>query len=192
MPDTNLHPAVDGRTAAAPFAALEGTHWIESLRDGTRVLIRPLAPEDREREADFIERLSPDARRWRFLGSFRRASPALIDQLMDVDYRRQMAFVALAHVDGQLREVGASRYSEAGSDRRCECAVAVADEWQHRGLGVLLMRHLITIARKNGYRQMFSVDAAENEAMHALGEYLGFQRRIDPDDAAQVIHTLDL
>ncbi|TAM62024.1 MAG: GNAT family N-acetyltransferase [Rhodanobacter sp.] len=103
-----------------------------------------------------------------------------------------MAFVALAHVDGQLREVGVSRYSEAGNDKRCECAVAVADEWQHRGLGVLLMRLLINIARKNGYKQMFSIDAAENEPMRTLGEYLGFQRRIDPDAAAQVIHTLDL
>jgi len=192
MPDTNLHPTVDSGTVAAPFGALEGTHWIESLRDGTKVLIRPLGPEDREREENFIKRLSPDARRLRFLGTFKQASPALIDQLMDVDYQHQMAFVALAHDGGQLREVGVSRYSEAGNDKRCECAVAVADEWQHRGLGVLLMRHLIAIARKNGYKQMFSVDAAENEPMRTLGEYLGFQRRIDPDDAAQVIHTLDL
>jgi len=68
----------------------------------------------------------------------------------------------------------------------------VADDWRQRGLAVLLMRRLIDIARKNGFHTMFSIDAAENEPMRELAGYLGFQRRIDPDDATQVIHTLDL
>lgn len=176
----------------APPEALEGTHWIEALRDGTRVLIRPLREDDREREEAFLRRLSDDSRRYRFLASMKQASPALVDQLMDVDYVHQMAFVALAHDNGELREVGISRYSADADEKRCECAVTVADDWRNRGLGVLLMRHLIEIARRNGYRQMFSIDSAENEAMRELAHYLGFQRRIDPDDAAQVIHTLDL
>ena len=183
-------------TAQAPFPAppeaLEGTHWIEALRDGTRVLIRPLREDDRAREEAFLSRLSDDSRRYRFLASMKQASPALIDQLMDVDYEHQMAFVALAHDNGELREVGISRYSADADEKRCECAVTVADDWRNRGLGVLLMRHLIEIARRNGYRQMFSIDSADNEAMRELAHYLGFQRKIDPDDAAQVIHTLDL
>ncbi|CAM5232221.1 GNAT family N-acetyltransferase OS=Rhodanobacter lindaniclasticus OX=75310 GN=B1991_05160 PE=4 SV=1 [Rhodanobacter lindaniclasticus] len=111
---------------------------------------------------------------------------------MDVDERHRMAFVALAHDDGELREVGISRYSASGDEKQCECAVTVADDWRHRGLAVLLMRRLIEIARKNGFRRMFSIDAAGNEPMRELADYLGFQRRLDPDDAAQVIHTLDL
>ncbi len=177
---------------AEPFGAIEGTHWIETLNDGSPVLIRPLRPEDRQRETDFIQRLSEQACRFRFLGNLKEASPALLDQLMDVDSRDRMAFVALAHDNGELREVGVSRYSASGDEKQCECAVTVADDWRHRGLAVLLMRRLIAIARRNGFRTMFSIDAAENEPMRELAGYLGFQRRMNPDDATLVIHSIDL
>lgn len=189
----NSHPRSGADDASAiPIEKLGGSHWIESLADGTRVLIRPLREEDREREEDFIRRLSPDSRRFRFMGGFREASPQLINQLMDVDYDQRMAFVALAHEDGKLREVGVSRYSATEGQGQCECAVTVADDWRQRGLGVLLMRHLIDLARRNGYRQMISFDAADNEAMRDLASYLGFHRRLDPGDSSQVTHTLDL
>ena len=192
MPNT-LHPQAGVDDASAiHFEKQGGSHWIESLADGTRVLIRPLREEDREREEDFIHRLSPDSRRLRFMGGFKEASPELIDQLMDVDYDQRMAFVALAHDNGKLREVGVSRYSATDEKGLCECAVTVADDWRERGLGVLLMRHLIDLARRNGYKQMISLDAADNEAMRGLASYLGFQRQLDPGDSTQVIHTLNL
>jgi GNAT superfamily N-acetyltransferase len=181
-----------GHSADAPFGALRGTHWIESLNDGSRVLIRPLREEDRGREQTFIERLSLESRRFRFMDTFRKASPALLDQLMDVDNVQQVALIALAHADGELREVGISRYGATGKDRQCECAVTVADDWSNRGLGALLMRHLISQARKNGFRQMISFDAAGNEPMRDLARYLGFRRQPDAQDSTQVIQTLDL
>lgn len=176
-----------------PFLdALEGDHWIEPLRDGTPVLIRPLSAEDREREIAFLDGLSHEARRMRFLGDFQRLSKATIDGLMDVDYEHRMAFVALIHKDGSLREIGISRYSATGDEKHCECAVTVTDAWQGRGLGVLLMRHLMDVARRKGFKQMFSVDEASNQAMRDLASYLGFTRRPDPEDTALVIHSIDL
>lgn len=171
---------------------ITGTHWIEHLRDGRPVLIRPLRAEDREREEDFIRRLSPAARRYRFLGDFRQASPALVDQLMHVDFPRQVAFVALLHDNGELREIGVSRYAATNEELQCECAVTVADEWQNKGLGVLLMRHLIDVARSNGFKRMFSIDEASNQNMHHLADFLGFRRELSPDDPARVVHILDL
>jgi GNAT superfamily N-acetyltransferase len=179
-------------SAEANFPKIAGDHWIETLNDGSHVLIRPIQAEDRERESDFIERLSPAARHFRFLGEMREASPQLLDQLVNVDYHKTMAFVALVHDNGVLREVGVSRYAASGDDKHCECAVTVADDWQHRGLAVVLMRHLIGVARRNGFRQMFSIDAAANEPMRELAHYLGFHRQRDPGDATQVVHTLDL
>jgi len=183
-------------TATAPSTPsptlLEGTHWIDRLRDGTVVLIRPLRPEDRGREEAFVRALSPETKRLRFLCTFREAAPALLDQLMDVDEAERMAYIALAHEDGQLREVGVSRYSASGDGARCECAVTVADDWRHRGLAVSLMRHLIDMARKQGFRQMVSLDAADNHAMQELAAYLGFTRSLDPGDPTQALHVLAL
>ncbi|HWX67586.1 MAG TPA: GNAT family N-acetyltransferase [Rhodanobacter sp.] len=184
---STLHTAPE-----ATVPPLVGEHWIETLNDGSHVLVRPIRPEDRERESEFIERLSPESRHFRFLGEMRGASPALLDQLVNVDNQKDMAFVALVHDNSVLREVGVSRYSTSGDDTHCECAVTVADDWQHRGLGVVLMRHLIDVARRHGFRQMFSMDAASNEPMRDLANYLGFDRKRDPQDATQVIHTLDL
>ena len=192
MPATTTHHATTDGAHDFPVAALEGTHWIDHLRDHTPVLIRPLRPEDRQREEDFVRALSPDARRFRFMCTFKEASPELVDQLMDVDNDKRMAYVALAHENGQLREVGISRYSASVDEARCECAVTVAEHWRHRGLAVVLMQHLIEMARKHGFRQMYSLDAADNQAMQELAAYLGFRRSLDPNDPTQVIHTLTL
>ncbi|ERO60539.1 hypothetical protein P308_13725 [Pseudomonas piscis] len=72
---------------------------------------------------------------------------------------------------------------------RCEFAVTIADEWQGKGLGALLMQHLIDEARHNGYQQMYS---ATNYSMRRLAKLLGMRSAIDPDDATQVIHSLAL
>ncbi|RUL78971.1 GNAT family N-acetyltransferase [Dyella choica] len=174
------------------FPALSGDHWIEPLRDGARVLIRPLRESDRTLEEAFIRRLSPEARRYRFLGNFKEPCKQLLDRLMHVDYTHDMAFVALAHDGGQLREVGISRYSATSDGQQCECAVTVADDWCHRGLAVLLMRHLIDVARKNKFTRMFSIDDATNEPMRELAGFLGFQCESLPDDPRTVIHSLSL
>ncbi len=154
------------------------------------MLIRPLAQKDRDREYAFIKRLSPESRHMRFLSQINEPGAAMLDQLMDTDNEQRVAFVALAHDNGQLVEIGIGRY--AATEHQCECAVTVADEWTHLGLGTLLMKHLIKTARRNGFRQMYSVDAASNAPMRDLAKVLGFETYNDPDDIHQVIHRLYL
>ncbi|WP_162975655.1 GNAT family N-acetyltransferase, partial [Pseudomonas aeruginosa] len=110
----------------------------------------------------------------------------------DIDYQQSMAFVALVHEDGELREVGISRYAACCEEGQCECAVTIADDYQGLGLDAVLMRHLIDVARRNGFRQMYSVDSAANRAMRDLCCALGFVGQRDPDDSTQVIHRLAL
>ncbi len=119
-------------------------------------------------------------------------SAEFVKRLVDIDYRREMAFVALVHDAGEKKEIGVCRYSIAADVKSCECAVAVADEWQGRGLGALLMRHLIDVAREQGIKKMMSIDANDNTHMRNLARYMGFRRQADPVDAHQVIYSLDL
>ncbi|HXR63110.1 MAG TPA: GNAT family N-acetyltransferase [Rudaea sp.] len=167
-------------------------HWKEVLRDGTSVLIRPIHGEDAGLERRFIERLSPEARRLRFLGEIKTPSAAMIDQLTHPQAGRDAAFVALIADGAEKREIGVARFSARPDNLACECAVVVSDEWRGRGLATVLMRHLIDIARQRGIECMYSVDLAGNHGMQELAAHLGFQRKADPDDASQVLHTLDL
>ncbi|CAH0163431.1 GNAT superfamily N-acetyltransferase [Pseudomonas frederiksbergensis] len=175
--------------AAAAYAAVPGKYWIEALKDGRHVLIRPLLEKDRELEYAFIKRLSPESRHMRFLAQINEPGAAMLDQLMDTDNKQRMAYIALVHENGKLIEIGISRYA-ATSEHECECAVTVADEWQHLGLGTALMEHLIKAARRNGFNQMYSIDAASNTSMRDLTKALGFERHNDPNDSRQVIHRL--
>jgi GNAT superfamily N-acetyltransferase len=188
-PPRKAAPAVPVRSAAATTTAL---HWADVLLDGTHVVIRPIRKEDVALERAFIERLSPESRRMRFLGLVKEPSEELLHNLTDLDYRRDMAFIALVHRDGKTLEIGVSRYSTSDDGRSCECAVTVSDEWHHLGLATLLMRHLIDVARQRGIRTMFSYDAVENVEMQQLARFLGFERIADPADQRMVVHRLKL
>jgi GNAT superfamily N-acetyltransferase len=166
--------------------------WTETLRDHTRVVIRPLTRKDAAREREFIESLSPESLRFRILGQVRHPSIELIQQLTDIDYQRDVAFAAVVPHDGDERILGVSRYSTSADGVSCECAVTVLDDWHRKGLGTLLMRHLIEVARARGIVFMVSVDSAENVEMGDLARYLGFSTEHDPQDASQVVHRLVL
>lgn len=166
--------------------------WTEKLLDGAIVLIRPIRRNDADRERTFIEDLSLESRYFRFLEGIRTPSPGLIKQLTDIDHDRDAAFVALVDENGLQRQVGVARYSLDPDGERCECAVSVSDDFQHRGLGTLLMRHLIEQARARGIKSMYSIDATENHSMTGFAKHLGFERQIDPHDARLTNHRLNL
>ncbi|MDI1253669.1 GNAT family N-acetyltransferase [Thermomonas sp.] len=186
-----------GGSVASPLAGsinpiLDDMQWTETLRDGTTVLIRAIRDDDAEIERRFIEQLSPQSRRYRFLGSIKSPDSKLLRQFTHVNHVSEIAFVALISDGAAEREIGVSRYYASSDGVSCECAVAVSDDWHNRGLGTLLMNHLIDVARQHGISHMYSMDALNNQAMRELAEHLGFVRSQDPDDATQVLHTLDL
>ncbi|WFC41550.1 GNAT family N-acetyltransferase [Pseudoxanthomonas sp. SE1] len=175
-----------------PDASKESDVWYETLRDGHRVLVRHIRPQDREAEREFIECLSNQAKHYRFLGGVLHPSENLLSQLTVLDRSREAALVAIEAGRGDGCMLGVARYSAGAGSLRCECAVTVADAWQHKGLGTVLMQRLIEVARANGMKTIYSMDLADNASMHDLVRGLGFDTRPDPDDASQVIHELRL
>ena len=163
----------------------------EILSDGSRVTIRALKRQDIDIERDFIMRLSPQSRRFRFLSSFVEPSEQLLERLTKLNEATEAAFVALAVESGVEREVGVARMSAVG-DGRAEFAVTVRDDWQHKGLGTVLTKHIIEVARERGLNALYSVDASENGPMNGFAKTLGFWSDVNPQDATEVIHTLVL
>jgi RimJ/RimL family protein N-acetyltransferase len=180
----------------APPADEKGRErWLEKLEDGRHVLIRPIRPDDVERTARFIERLSPPSKHFLFLGGIAQLSAAARHRLCDPDYAHDMAYIALG-LDTRTGEtqdqVGVCRYAGADPIKGAEISVAVADAWQHQGLGRILLRHLVDYARTHGVTRLYSMDAADNERMRKLARDVGFTEQSDHDDPTQVIYSLDL
>ena len=172
--------------------ALAAKRWTEELRDGTEVLIRPIDAGDIGMERRFIEALSPASRRFRFLESMPSPSDALLRQLTDIDQAKGAAFVAVIDDGSKEREIGVARFSATAGAADGEFAVTVGDEWRRQGLGTLLMQHLLEVARSRGIRSLHSSDANENDAMRKFAEHLHLQHQRDPDDATQVLYSIDL
>lgn len=171
---------------------VDSLRWNETLDNGTNLLIRAISKDDVELERDFIERMSPEARRMRFLGQINAPSDELLKSLTDLDFDREMALVATIDHHGTEVEIGVSRYATGAEHTVGECAITVADDWQHRGIGTLLMHRLIEVARARGLKRLFSIDDPENDKMKELAEDLGFTRHFDPENPHEVVHSLDL
>ena len=82
--------------------------WSEVLRDRTHVVIRPLVPTDRDAERAFIEQLSAETCRYRFLGFVRHPSERLLDSLTRLDPEREVAFCAVVAEDAHDKIIGVS------------------------------------------------------------------------------------
>lgn len=169
--------------------------WLETLLDGRRVLIRPIRLNDVEGNAAFIDKLSQASKHFLFLAGIGQLSDTTLRHLCDPDYAHDMAYIAFG-LDSRTGEtgeqVGICRYAGADPVKGAEISVAVADAWQHQGLGRILLRHLIDYARARGVPRLYSLDAANNVRMRELARAVGFAEQPDPNDVNQVIYSLDL
>jgi GNAT superfamily N-acetyltransferase len=169
----------------------ETTAWSETLRDGTLVRIRPIQGEDAGLERRFLETLSPESRESRFLGQVN-VTDEMLRRAANVDPQSGVALIAVLPGLAGDTEIGVGRFCMDGDRATCECAIVVSDEWQGRGLGYSLMRHLIEIARERGIRRMYSIDATANHKMRDLAAACGFERVVHPSYPGEVIHSLRL
>jgi acetyltransferase len=148
-------------------------------RDGSRLCIRPLRPDDREREAEFINSLSERTRFYRMMTPLKFLPPHLLDRLMDIDYDRRMAFVATVEQDGREQFVGIARYGETDRPDTVELGVTVTDRWQRHGIARLLISELVRFARWRGVRRIEGIVLPDNLPMIELAKSLGFHVRHD-------------
>jgi len=172
------------RTATAEFR--------EYYLNEQAITIRPIRPTDVGLETEFIERLSPATKHYRFLGGVRQLSPQLLKEFCDVDFDQSAAFVAVTVQNGKETEIGVVRYAPNTFDDVREMAITVADKWQNHGLGILLAQRLIEFAKGHGIKKLYSMDLADNAHMRQLANDLRMSARRDPEDAHQVIYSLTL
>ncbi|MBO4223092.1 GNAT family N-acetyltransferase [Bradyrhizobium neotropicale] len=166
-----------------PEAATYTAH--ERLNDGSRIEIRSLRPDDEVDMLAAVGRASTQSLQRRFFAVKRGFSEKERAFFMHIDFRNHVALVALIEEAGRPAIVGGGRYVvfEPG---RAEMAFVVVDAWQGRGIGSILMRHLVGVARNAGLQELTAEVLPENAAMLKVFGKFGFKpvSRGDP----QTIH----
>jgi GNAT superfamily N-acetyltransferase len=168
---TGLSDAAPPRAPRRPGAGGRAPHGVTelALRDGSRVWVRPIAPEDRRRIVEGLAALSPRSRYLRFHSAVERLTDDQLDYLVDVDHVDHEALVAVdPDADGHPG-VGVARYIRLpGEPEVAEAAVTVLDAWQGLGVGTALVGLLEGCARQHGIRVFRNYVLAENEAMLSI------------------------
>jgi RimJ/RimL family protein N-acetyltransferase len=143
-----------------------------ALRDGSRVLIRPVQPADAALLADGFTRLSIRSRWMRFLTAKRQLSAAELRYLTQIDHHDHEAIGAVDWADG--RGVGVARFiRDAADPQAADLAVTVIDAWQRRGLGTELLTRLAGRARQEGIHRFTALTLADNLAVAGLLRRMG-------------------
>jgi ribosomal protein S18 acetylase RimI-like enzyme len=165
----------------------EGANYAarELLGDGSPIEIRALRREDEADMLAAVGKTGAQSLQRRFFVMKRHFSDKERAFFMDIDFNNHVALVALAEDAGRKVIVGGGRYIvfEPG---QAEMAFVVVDAWQGRGIGSILMRHLIEIARDAGLRELTAEVLPENAAMLKVFGKFGFSpaSRRDP----QTVH----
>ena len=160
------------------------------LPDGTRVLMRPLRPEDAALYPDFIAHITPQDSRLRFFVAIRELSEERIAELTQLDFSRAMAFIAIDEASGAM--LGVVRLHLDADARFGEYAVILRSALKGRGLGWLLMQRIIGYARSIGLERVHGQVLAENTTMLRMCEELGFEIGDDLHAKGIKVVTLDL
>ena len=159
---------------------------------GPEVTVRPVRPEDAEMEQAFVRELSPESRYFRFMDTLRELTPSMLVRFTQIDYDREMAFVATVPGAQAEQEIGVCRYITNPDGESCEFALVIADDWHRKGLGRRLMTQLIEVARARGLRSMIGHVLAENRGMLSLCQGLGFVISDSPEGPMLKRATLSL
>lgn len=172
-----------GRLVIQPYPR-ELEEWIVLPKSGRRVIIRPVRAEDEPAHVEFHERQSPDSIRYRFFQYRNHFSHDDVAQMVQIDYDREMAFVANAErVDGEGEEtLGTVRVWTDADNLQCEFAVMVHDECKGEGLGVMLMNKMIEYCRERGTVEMVGNVLPDNQPMLKLARRLGFRTKYNPEE----------
>jgi acetyltransferase len=162
------------------------------LADGTAVTIRPIRPEDAEAERVFVNGLSARSRYLRFMYAVKEISAQMVARFTQIDYDREMAFVAVVQTGENPAQIGVARYVVYPDGRNCEFAVVVADAWQGRGIATELLKRLIETAAARGLERMDGIVLAENRGMLSLARDLGFEQHSAEHDPNLMLLSLRL
>jgi acetyltransferase len=184
-----LHPAevADAnlpRPVIRPYPQQYVGSW--TMKEGTRLTIRPIRPEDEPLMIAFHHKLSDRSVYLRYFQPLKltqRTAHERLTRICFIDYDREMALVAEMEREGGTKEIIAvGRLSKLHGFSEAEIAVLVRDEFQHKGLGTELVSRLMKVAQDEKLQAVSSTMLGINREMRAICNRLGFKLAVDMED----------
>ncbi|MCL1961648.1 MAG: bifunctional acetate--CoA ligase family protein/GNAT family N-acetyltransferase [Desulfovibrionaceae bacterium] len=187
---SSQRPAGAANFAIQPYPSelIETIDW-----RGQPLTLRPVRPEDEARHRAFLESLDTESVRLRLFYSRRTMERSELARLVQIDYTREMAFIATAPgADGQERTLGVARTLTDPDNVGAEFGIIVRPDMQGSGLGRILMDKLIRYQRAAGTQRITATVLAENSRMRQIAQTLGFVDQPTPGNPATHELTLHL
>ncbi len=191
--DARIRIAHDRACGTERFAIRPYPAELEERTDfrGRPLLLRPIRPEDFGQHKRFLARVVPEDLRARFFATLREVPDRDLARLTQIDYDRDMAFVAVAtEADGAEATLGVARASADPDNVEAEFAVLVRSDLKGMGLGRMLLEKLVRYCRARGTCRMVGEVLSDNARMIRLAEGLGF--RATRNDRGVLVLELDL
>jgi acetyltransferase len=180
-------------SGAANFAVRPyPSQWQRHLqvKDGWRVFVRPIRPEDEPRIHELLRHITSQDLRLRFFAPMKEFTHEFIARLTQLDYARAMAFVAFDEVTNEL--VGMVRLHSDSIYESGEYAILLRSDLKGRGLGWTLMQMIIEYAKSEGLKRISGEVLQENTAMLKMCRELGFAVKSDTAEPTLCNVTLEL
>ncbi len=176
--DARIRLSVNAPAGANNFAIRPYPENLEETVQwqGRTVTLRPIRPEDEAQHMAFLQQLDPEDVHMRVFYSKRTMQRSELARLVQIDYAREMAFVAMAAgPDGQPQTLGVVRAIADPDNIEAEFGVIVRSELKGSGLGLLLMQKLIAYLRTQGTQRLVATVLDYNARMLKLAKELGFE-----------------
>ncbi|NGZ18464.1 bifunctional acetate--CoA ligase family protein/GNAT family N-acetyltransferase [Vibrio aestuarianus] len=153
-----------------------------TLRDNSVVMLRPILPEDEPQHAEFIHNVSKEDLYKRFFSDVGEFNHEALANFTQIDYDREMAFVAVDNNDGEGKIIGVSRALINPENTDAEFAILIRSDLKGNGLGKILLQKVIDYCRLKGTVQISGMTMPTNRGMLTLAQKLGFEVDIHFED----------
>jgi acetyltransferase len=154
------------------------------------IVLRPIRPEDEAQHLAFLARLDPEDVRMRVFHSQREIARNELARLTQIDYAREMAFIAEAHDDGGRETLGVVRAVIDPDNVEAEFGIIVRSDLKHRGLGQLLLAKLVRYLQAQGTQRLVAQVLHDNRTMLELARDNGFEVVKREADAVHIARAL--
>jgi acetyltransferase len=183
--------AIDARILLEPSGVPSPMHLVISpypehleccmtTKDGLRILVRPIKPEDAPLIVGLFNTLSAASIYYRFFRPIKELSREMLARFTQIDYDREIAMVAIREKnDTDEIMMGVARIILDPDGKIGEFSVLVGDPWHGLGIGSRLLIHALEIARNRGVENVYGVVLRDNVSMLALGKSIGLKTRWD-------------